>query len=290
MAIETCALCALPTDWHALCGTPVGAPRQGTLRMNYGTQLSLSGVLTSLHKQDVATNNLANLNTPGFKTEIALTRQRAAVRIEDGIGSMPSDSLIERLGAGVMLAPTMTSHKQGSVTPTGNDLDIAIEGDGFLIVRDASDASSDRVRLTRDGRLARGASGLLVQVATGLPVLDASNRTISLGDGPVQIDDQGLVTQNGEERGRIALVDVPDRRALHKSGDGLYVPDAASTAGRTSAAGRIRQRALEASTVDEIDALTKVTSASREVSANLGMIQYQDRFMDRAINVLGRVA
>ncbi|MBX3317636.1 MAG: flagellar hook basal-body protein [Phycisphaeraceae bacterium] len=258
--------------------------------MNYGTQLSLSGVLTSLHKQDVATNNLANLNTTGFKTEIAMTRQRASVRIEDGLGSMPSDSLIERLGAGVMLAPTMTSHKQGSVMPTGNDLDIAIEGDGFLVVRDASDASSDRVRLTRDGRLARGASGLLVQVATGLPVLDTTNRTISLGDGPVQIDDQGLVTQNGEERGRIALVDVPDRRALHKSGDGLYVPDAASIAGRTSAAGRIRQRALEASTVDEIDALTKVTSAAREVSANLGMIQYQDRFMDRAINVLGRVS
>lgn len=258
--------------------------------MNYGNQLSLSGVLTALHRQDVATNNLANLNTVGFKPEIALTRQRDPVRAEDNQWSLPSDQTIERLGAGVLLAPTFTSFKQGSVMPTGNDLDIAIEGDGFLVVRDASDGASDRVRLSRDGRLARSASGTLVQVANGLPVLDPSNRTIQIGNDPIHIDEQGRVTQNDQEVGQIALVDVPDRRSLVKKGDGLFVPDAASIAGRTTASGRIRQRAIEAAAIDEIDALTKVTSAARDVSANLGMVQYQDRFMDRAINVLGRVA
>ncbi len=258
--------------------------------MNYGNQLSLSGVLTALHRQDIATNNLANLNTVGFKPEIALTRQRSPVRAEDGVWALPSDQMIERLGAGVQLAPTYTNFKQGSVSPTGNDLDIGIEGEGFLVVRDASDGAADRVRLTRDGRLTRSASGTLVQASSGLPVLDANNRTIQLGDGPVQIDEQGLITQNGREVGAIAFVDVPDRRTLQKKGAGLFIPDAASIAGRTPASGRIKQRALEFAAVDEIDALMRVTSAARDVSANLGMVQYQDRFMDRAINVLGRVA
>ena len=131
--------------------------------MNYGSQLSLSGVLTALHRQDVATNNLANLNTVGFKPEIAMTRQRDVVRAEDGQWALPSDAMIERLGAGVQLAPTLTNFTQGTVAPTGNDLDVAIEGSGFLVVRDATDGAADRIRLTRDGRLTRSASGLTIQ-------------------------------------------------------------------------------------------------------------------------------
>ncbi len=258
--------------------------------MNYGSQLSLSGVLTALHRQDVATNNLANLNTTGFKPEISMTRQRDVVRAEDGKWALPSDAMIERLGAGVQLAPTLTNFAQGTVSPTGNDLDVAIDGSGFLVVRDATNGAADRVRLTRDGRLGRGASGLLVQVTTGLPILDQSNRTIPLADGPIQISEEGLITQDGARIAQMAFVDVPDRRSLQKQGDGLFIPDASAVTGRVPASGRIRQRAIESSAVDEIDALMKVTSAARDVSANLGMIQYQDRFMDRAINVLGRVA
>lgn len=258
--------------------------------MNYGSQLSLSGVLTALHRQDVATNNLANLNTVGFKPEIAMTRQRDVVRAEDGQWALPSDAMIERLGAGVQLAPTLTNFTQGTVAPTGNDLDVAIEGSGFLVVRDATDGAADRIRLTRDGRLTRSASGLLVQAASGLPLLDQNNRTIPLPDGPIQINESGLVTQHGTTIAEMAFVDVPDQRSLKKQGNGLFIPDASSVSGRVPASGRIRQRALESSAVDEIDALMKVTSAARDVSANLGMIQYQDRFMDRAINVLGRVA
>lgn len=258
--------------------------------MGYGTQISVSGVLTSLHRQDVATNNLANLNTVAFKPEIALTRQRDPVRAEDGVWALPSDALIERLGAGVHLAPTITSFKQGTIQSTGNPYDLAIEGDGFLVVRDASDGSSDRVRLTRDGRLTRNDRGILVQATTGLPVLDHQNRTVTLGDQPFTIDDRGVVRQGGEEIASLAFIGVANRADLAKQGDGLYLASAAAVESRIPAAGRIRQHAVESSAVDEIDALMDVTSAARDVSANLGMVQYQDRLMDRAINALGRVA
>lgn len=258
--------------------------------MNYGSQISLSGVLTALHRQDVAANNLANLNTVGFKPQLALTRQRDGVRAEDGAHSLPSDALIERLGAGVLLEPSMTTYKQGTLNSTGNDLDVAIEGDGFLLVRDASDGSSDRVRMTRDGRLARNAEGLLVQATTGLPVLDKQNRVIELGEGTVTISEDGKITQDGESVATLGFYDVPDRAALRRQGEGLYLADASSVAGREQATGRLRQRMLESSAVDEIEALMEVTAAARDVSANLGMVQYQDRLMDRAINAFGSVA
>jgi len=258
--------------------------------MNYGTQISVSGILTALHRQDVATNNLANINTVGFKPQLAMTRQRDPVRIEDGVSGIPSDAMIERLGAGVHLMPSMTTFGQGTLRTTGNDLDIAIEGDGFLLVRDASDGSSDRVRLSRDGRLARSADGLLVQASSGLPVLDRSNREIEIGQGPVEIDEDGVITQGGARVAVLGLVDVENRRELKREGEGLYAAGASDLNSRTQATGRIRQRALESSAVDEIDALMDVTSAARDVSANLGMVQYQDRLLDRAINTLGRVA
>ncbi len=258
--------------------------------MNYGTQISVSGILTALHRQDVATNNLANINTVGFKPQLAMTRQRDPVRIEDGASGIPSDAMIERLGAGVHLMPSLTTFGQGTLRTTGNDLDIAIEGDGFLLVRDASDGSSDRVRLSRDGRLARNADGLLVQASSGLPVLDRSNREIEIGQGPVEIDEDGVITQGGAKVAVLGLVDVENRRELKREGEGLYAAGASDLNSRTQATGRIRQRALESSAVDEIDALMDVTSAARDVSANLGMVQYQDRLLDRAINTLGRVA
>lgn len=258
--------------------------------MNYGSQISLSGVLTSLHRQDIASNNLANLNTVGFKTQLALTRQREGVRAEDGQWSLPSDAMIERLGAGVLLEPSLTTYTQGTVTTTGNDLDIAIEGEGFLLVRDASDGASDRIRMTRDGRLIRNAAGELVQASSGLAILDAQNRPIRLREGPVSIGADGVITQDGAEIATLGFFDVPERSALRRMGEGLYLADATSVASRTPATGRIRQGAVEASSVDEIDALMEVTSAARDVSANLGMVQYQDRLMDRAINSLGRVA
>jgi flagellar basal-body rod protein FlgG len=257
--------------------------------MNQGTQLSVSGVLASLHQQDVATNNLANINTVGFKSQLAMTRQRDPVRAEDGVWSMPSDAMLERLNAGVLLEPSRTAFSQGPVMTTNQPFDLAIEGDGFLVVRDASDGAADRVRLSRDGRLTRNSSGTLVQASTGLPVLDALNRQIRIGDGPITIDEQGAIRQGGEVVANLAFVDVTDRDHLRRQGNGLYMASANDLVGRVNASGRIRQGAVEGSSVDEISALIEVTSAARAVTANLGMVQYQDRLLVRAINGLGRV-
>jgi flagellar basal-body rod protein FlgF len=259
--------------------------------MNYGLQMAASGVLTSLYRQDVLTNNLANGTTVGFKPDFPSTRPRDAARIEDDLPLMPSNALLERLGAGVLLNPNRVSFEQGSLNVTNAPLDVAIQGDGFFVVRDETDSSSDRVRLTRDGRFMTDAQGRMVMSTTGMAIMDSGNRPIYLnGSGPVTISADGTVKQGNDTVGHIYIAGVARKEDLTKLGNSLFQAPASALAGRRTATGTLQQGALESAAVDEVSAIMQITAASRAVESNIGMAQYADRMMDRAINSLGRVS
>ncbi|MDX2118226.1 MAG: flagellar hook-basal body protein [Planctomycetota bacterium] len=257
--------------------------------MNYGFQISASGVLTSLYRQDVAANNLANARTVGFKPDVAATRQRPAVREEDGLPNLPSNTLLERLGGGVLLQRNRVTFEQGNLESAG-PLDLAFQGDGFFVVRESVNGANDRIRLSRDGRMTRNSDGILVQAGSGMPILDAQNRPIPLPDGPVQVGTDGVIRQGTRELARIRLVSVPDTSRLTKIGDSLFQAPNDAVAGMRPATGIVKQGFVEQAAIDEIKAMMDVTDAGRDVDANLGLIQQQDRMLDRAINTLGRVS
>lgn len=254
-------------------------------------QISASGVLTAMYRQDVFANNLANTDTVGFKPDVTATRQRPAVREEDGVSFLPSNALLERLGGGVLLAKNRVDFGQGPLERTSNPLDLAIEGEGFFVVRDEADRSGDRLRLTRDGRFTRDQAGRLVMSGTGLPVLDAQNRPIVIpSGGDVTVSADGVLRQGGADLARLAMVRVPNPDLLEKQGAGLFKAPREALSSTARATGTVRQGYVEQSSADEIRALLAVTSAAREVDSNIGMIQQQDRMLDRAINTLGRIS
>lgn len=257
--------------------------------MYYGMQLAASGILTSLYRSDVAAANLANIETTGFKPELAFARQRKTAREEDGLGTLPSDALLERLGAGVHMAPNQTDHSQGPLKQTGNDLDLAIRGDGFFVLRDASDGATDAIRLTRDGRFTIDADRRLVSATTGMPVVDASNRDITLSeDAPVQITADGGIYQLGEEVARLQLIDMPDRTQLTKVGNSLYIPSSVGYANREDATGMVEQGMLEGAAINEISGIMGFQAAARSVGSNTRMVQYHDQMMNSVINTFAR--
>ncbi len=258
--------------------------------MNYGLMISASGALTSLHRQQVLTNNLANVNTAGFKPSLAAVRQRDAARVEDGLMSMPSNRLLEQLGAGVMLMPSAVSMKQGPLKETGRPFDLALQGKGFLVLAQQSEDGQEQIRFTRDGQLARNNDGRLVHAASGLPVLDADNQPIDVpGRGDFMVDEQGWIFAGSERIARLQIADVPDAKQLKKLGANLFGADPVVMTQRAAANATIQQRFIEQSAVNAIDAMMAVTGASKAFSANIGMITYHDKMMDRAINALGRV-
>jgi len=209
------------------------------------------------------------------------------------VAHLPSNAMLERLGAGAHPAASVTEFTQGAIQRTDGDLDLAIQGDGFFVLRDSSDRAADSVRLTRDGRMLRNPDGTLVHAQTGLPVLDTSGNTINVpprgpGGAGVSIDDRGTIRIGGRRVARVEFVDVPDRGGLERMGRTLYRPTSRQLEGATPASGRIEQGAVEASAVDPIAAMMGVTEAAGAIATNTRMVDFQDRMIDQAINTFGR--
>ncbi|MBS0187473.1 MAG: flagellar hook-basal body complex protein [Planctomycetes bacterium] len=256
--------------------------------MNYGIQISSSGLLTSLYRQDVQANNLANLDTVGFKPDIPALMQRKAVRQEDDLPFLPSDALLERLGAGVLAAPTRVDLAQGGTKITNRPLDLQIEGDGFFQLQGGPRDSGRNALLTRDGRFARGTEGRLIHVNSGAPVLNRVQRPIRLPQGDVKIASDGTVTVNGNVVDTIGIYNASNQTQITKRGGSVLQAPAAIVRRMNSNAGIVKQGQLEESGVDEIKALLRVQDATRDVESNVSIVQAQDRMLDRAINTFGR--
>lgn len=253
--------------------------------MNYGLYLSATGVLTAMHRQDVLANNLANVETTGFKPDLVLTRQRDAARLEQASALSPA-LMLEMLGGGHLLEPTRPNLTQGALESTGSPLDLAIEGEGFLVVQGAGENDA---LLTRDGRLSRAADGTLVLAANGRAVLDVNGRSIRLAEtGAVTIDGAGVIRQDGAEVAQLDLRSAP-ADGLAKIGQNLFRFDG-DLAALPPADAAVRQGFIEGSAVDPITTLNALIGATRAITANSKLMQYHDFLSGQAIGTFGRVA
>jgi flagellar basal-body rod protein FlgF len=255
--------------------------------VNYGHYLSASGMFSALHRMDTAANNLANAETTGFKPELAATMARQAVRPEDNVWNLPSDAMLEKLGGGVLMAPTTVDFTQGVLENAPGDLNVALKGEGFMTVR----GDDGKPRLTRDGRFAISKHGTIVQANSGLPVLDDGLNPIRVASNspdPIEIGADGSVNQGVTTVGRIAIVKPDDMRAVKKEGHTLYTlaPGATTSTPRGT---EVVQHALERSGVDAITAMLEISDADRAVTMNGKMISIYDELMSRTVSTFGRL-
>ena len=91
--------------------------------MNYGAYISAGGALNAMHRLDVATNNLANVNTVAFKRDIANSMPRQTARVEEGLFRLDTNEMLERLGGGVLARPTQIDFGQSAINVTNDDLE-----------------------------------------------------------------------------------------------------------------------------------------------------------------------
>jgi flagellar basal-body rod protein FlgF len=257
--------------------------------MNYGPYLSASGVLTNTYRQDVFANNLANVETVGFKRDVPTLRPRNAEAIEKNFGSELRKRMLDKLGGGVWAGEQQTDFSAAPVQP-GLEHDAAlVDPHTFFAVEAIGADGAKSVRLSRDGRFSVDAGGFLIN-AGGARVLDDSDNPIQLGDQAFTLDPDGRIHQNGGVIGQIQLAGVKDTGLLRKLGNGQFTWDGRDDI-RTAAEGAsVRPGYVEGSGVDSVQALLDLMAATKAVTANANMIRYHDQMLERAVNTLGRVA
>lgn len=251
--------------------------------MPYGLYLSAEGAHAQSKRLEVIAHNLANVDTVGFKRELALFQARFAEAIQRGAAA-PGSGAVEDVGGGVMVRQTLTDFSPGPIKHTGLPTDLAIEGDGFFLVR-----KDDELYLTRAGNFRLSADGILV-TQQGYPVLSDTRDMIRIDprSGPWEITTEGTVRQSGGAAQSLAVVRPAALHDLERAGENLFrplgEPELIPPSQRRLAVGH-----LEAAGVQPALEMTALIETSRLLEANLNLMKAQDQMLGGLINRLLRV-
>jgi flagellar basal-body rod protein FlgF len=264
--------------------------------MSKGIYSALSGAMAQGQNLDTIANNIANANTPGFKSDKnAFKEYLTVLEKAPDVNTVPNipatiDSFYDMQGTQksyVDVDGTYTDHAQGGFKASGNPLDIALEGKGFLEV-----LTPQGPRLTRKGTLSLSAEGKLI-TTDGLPVLKAAppgsqataeSRTVTLGPDAVTFTQQGDIYQNGQNLGKLSLVEFEDNEHLKKMGNALYINTDASVPQIVNGNTSVHQGFTETSNVNIVKEMTDMIQATRNFESNQRVIKAYDEMDSKLVN------
>jgi flagellar basal-body rod protein FlgF len=232
---------------------------------------------------DVLANNIANSDTVGYKRDDIVTRPMANFREElllamgpDGrwnVGRIPG-------GTGTKTWFMKTDYAVGQMVPSTNPLDMALEGDGFLVAE-----TENGPRLTRNGSLMRDTEGFL-STRHGQRILGTDGEPILLTGAQVSVAGDGQVESDGVPVGQLAVVRPGQGVKLLKEGSNLYRCE-----GEWEPAGdcRVVQGMLEKSNVQSILEMIRMMEVMRTTESSQKVIAAYDGVLQKAVNEVGRV-
>ena len=252
----------------------------------FAMHVAKTGLNSQQVKMQVIANNLANVNTTGFKSDRA-NFESLLYQILRGAGENTSENTALTsglsVGTGTRLLNTSKLFTQGSLIDTANSLDISVEGDGFFQVL----MPDGRIGFTRSGAFSRNAEGV-VTTASGYPLqpeiqipADATSINIS-SDGIVSVQMPGGV--DAEEVGQITLADFPNKQGLQPNGENMLIETPASGAPIVAnpfeeGMGRLVQGALESSNVNVVQQLVDMIETQRAYEVSSKTITSVDEMM-----------
>jgi flagellar basal-body rod protein FlgF len=246
--------------------------------MSYGMYLSAEGAGVQAKRLEVIANNLANLETPGFKRDVPVFQARFAEAIQQGT-AYPGDKTDNNIGGGVKFHEVDTDFSRGTLRHTKIDTDFAVNGEGFFRILGPDGENL----LTRAGNFEIDVQGRLVTRSGGYPVLDASGGVITIdGSQPWTFGPGGQIVQGGQ--GTPIGLQVPQSLGdLVKVGNNLFRPLAPTTEVAT-AERDIRQGYLEQSGVSSTREMMAMIETSRAFEANTQLVQNQDSMVSSLID------
>jgi len=213
-------------------------------------------------------NNLSNVQTIGFKREVPVF-QSILSKTSERFQNIQHDTM-------------RISFLPGPIQKTGNDLDLAIEGEGFFKVK-----TPNGVRYTRNGNFSLNKDQLLIN-ADGFPVLGQRGSEITLTGKKIAVGSNGSVMADGNEVDQIAVVTFSDLSILQKEGHTL-LKNGSSEGEIKAPQSQVLQGALEASNVNAVEEMINLMDSYRTYESCLKIIQADNSLDSKAVNEVGRV-
>ena len=276
-----------------------------------GFYSAMSGMTAQQRKTEILTNNMANANTPGYKSDQSTIRSfpdmlmsaitSNGIPTEHGLNVLKATP-VGALNTGVYLQETLSNYAQGALQQTGLSTDVALIDGQLPIDQESGNPGAIFFRIqhpdgneayTRNGNFTLDGQGNLV-TGMGLRVLDSEGNPIQLGNDKFTISPQGNITdENGVQVAQLGVAFSANTDVLMKQDNGLFrmlegeaLPSAYEVEGVTFS---MQQQYLEASNVDAAQSMTNLLTAYRAYEANQKVLQAYDKSMDKAVNDIGRV-
>ncbi len=261
----------------------------------------LSGAISQQKLLDTASNNVANINTTGFKKDqlvfkeylTALDKGQSEIDLPNK--EWAPEDFYKSYGAEdsfVKVDGSYTNFSQGELRPTGNPLDLAIKGKGLFEI-----LSPNGVRFTRDGTFSINRDGILVN-KDGFPLLskfesqgartagNPNDRIIHVESGKVVINDGGDIFINDVKTSTISVVDFEDINALTKEGQGLFINKHADNIKNVETSSTVHQGFVENSNVNALEEMTNLIKAHRNFETIQKVIKAYDNMSQRSYSEL----
>jgi len=235
--------------------------------------VSLSKQIALQRQMDVVANNMANINTNGFKSENML--------FQDFLMPKAKDNDFGGLDANVHFTQdwsTVHDMSNGPIEQTGDPLNVALSGSGFLTVQ-----TPQGPRFTRNGSFTLDAKGILVDLK-GNPVLGESGPiSFNASDTDITISPDGSVSASSGAKGKLALVEFANPQVLAREGDNYY----SGPAGTPATATRVVQGSIERSNVSGVTTMADMIRVERAYQNLANLMQQQDSLRTTAVQRLG---
>ena len=222
-------------------------------------------------QQEIIANNLANVNTTGFKRSKGMFRSfEEILRTQGGASDAPA------LGGTAPFLMSEISFSPGRISPTGGRLDLAIEGDGFFVLE-----SPNGPRYTRKGAFTLSSDGTVVN-ANGWPLMsDNGHIIVPPGSPDFVVEGDAKVHAGRVHLGRIMIVNIEDTSTLVRAENASFATSDPSMAPPPSDTARLRQGYLESSNVDVIEELVAMIATTRSYEVTQRMVSQQNETLGK---------
>ncbi len=249
--------------------------------MSRGFYSLASGMLTQQRKIDISSNNIANMNTPGYKKEQAVTTTFGELFInkykQNGIYNEATP--INNVSLIHTVVENNTFHSQGTLEETGRTLDFAIMGPGFFSVD-----VDNQILYTRNGSFNIDDEGYMVLEGSGR--VQGEFGEIYLGTDKFEFAEDGSIVVEDEVVDRIAVYDFADYNALNKYGPGMYTSDEDP---ELIDYPRVVNQTIERSNVNMTEEFTGILASQRSLQTASQAFKIYDMINEKAVTEIGKI-